>query len=144
MRPSALSNTSVTEALPSLAALSEPLNIKSSPRLPRRDFIDCSPITQRMASATFDLPEPFGPTIALMGTVNSSVVERAKDLNPEISRRANLIKRNTAPRARHSIQHIMASLPGETAKLAPCAARGVRNRHFGGSPSRCETSVHRN
>ena len=27
---------------------------------------DCSPITQRMASTTFDLPHPFGPTTAVI------------------------------------------------------------------------------
>jgi hypothetical protein len=34
----------------------------------------------------FDLPEPFGPTIDVIGVVNSSVVFFANDLKPESSR----------------------------------------------------------
>jgi hypothetical protein len=30
-------------------------------RVPRRDFADCSPSTQLMASLIFDLPQPLGP-----------------------------------------------------------------------------------
>jgi hypothetical protein len=33
---------------------------------PRRFFTFCSPSTHEMASATFDLPQPLGPTIAVM------------------------------------------------------------------------------
>src|SRR5215831_7527676 len=47
----------------------------------------CSPSTQRMPSATFDLPLPFGPTIAVMPGLNSSTVRGAKLLKPCSSRR---------------------------------------------------------
>ncbi len=70
----------------------EPFQIRSSPRFPRMDFIDCSPKTNRTASATLDLPEPFGPTIAVTDEVKSKLVFLAKDLNPEISSRAKCMK----------------------------------------------------
>jgi len=35
-------------------------------RDPRSDFADCSPNTHEIASEMFDLPQPFGPTIAVM------------------------------------------------------------------------------
>src|SRR5262245_9604946 len=54
--------------------------------LPRRRRGDCSPITQRMASTTFDLPQPFGPTTAVMPSRNSRVVRSTKDLKPKSSR----------------------------------------------------------
>src|SRR3989344_6059827 len=62
-----------------------PPQIMSSPFLPRIDFIDCSPRTKRKPSATFDLPEPLGPTIAAMGDVKTSSVFLPNDLNPESS-----------------------------------------------------------
>src|SRR6185369_7026796 len=49
---------------------------------PRRCFAESSPITQRTASMTFDLPHPLGPTIPerLLGKV--TWVGSTKDLNP--------------------------------------------------------------
>jgi hypothetical protein len=55
------------------------------------DFMDCSPKTKRIASATLDFPEPFGPTMAVIDALKSSTVFRAKDLNPVISTRFSLI-----------------------------------------------------
>src|SRR3989344_7368249 len=64
----------------------------SSPLFPRRDFIDCSPRTNRIASTMFDLPEPFGPTIAVIGVANSRMVGCANDLKPLSSSRFNNIQ----------------------------------------------------
>ena len=44
-------------------------------------------MTQRMASTTFDLPQPFGPTMAVIGSGKEMVVLSTKDLNPQISMR---------------------------------------------------------
>ena len=63
-----------------------PFQIISSPRLPRRDFMDCSPRTNLKASATFDLPEPFGPTMPVIAEVQLRVAFLANDLKPESSR----------------------------------------------------------
>ena len=42
----------------------------------------CSPMTQRMASEMFDLPEPFGPTMAVISSPKLRTVLSGKDLNP--------------------------------------------------------------
>src|SRR5712692_3676041 len=49
---------------------------------PRRCFADNSPITQRTASMTFDLPQPLGPTtpVRLLGKL--IWVGSTKDLKP--------------------------------------------------------------
>src|SRR3989344_4113436 len=65
------------------AIVFEPFQIRSSPFLLRSDFIDCSPRTKRTDSAMLDLPEPFGPTIAVMEALNLKWLSRANDLNPD-------------------------------------------------------------
>src|SRR5690348_684136 len=58
---------------------------------PRSDFARCSPSTHEMASETFDLPQPFGPTTAVIPLpVKTISVWSAKDLKPVISRRWSL------------------------------------------------------
>ena len=52
----------------------------SSVFLPRSRVYDCSPSTHRSASATFDLPAPFGPTMAVMPGANSKNVRVANVL----------------------------------------------------------------
>jgi len=42
----------------------------------------CSPSTQRIASETFDLPQPLGPTMAVTPSSKTRSVWSAKDLNP--------------------------------------------------------------
>src|SRR5450755_3648736 len=49
---------------------------------PRTASGDCSPSAQSTASVTFDLPDPFGPTITLTPGPKSSRVRSGKDLNP--------------------------------------------------------------
>src|SRR3989344_5116054 len=80
-----LSKVTLTDARPARGKSAEPFQIKSSPRLPRILLTDCSPRTKRKSSATFDLPEPFGPTMTEMGESNSKIFFFAKDLNPESS-----------------------------------------------------------
>ena len=80
-----LSKVSVTDARLIRGAEPEPLKIRSSPRLPRSILSDCSPKTQRKASAMLLFPEPLGPTIAVMGASKVSSVFFANDLKPESS-----------------------------------------------------------
>src|SRR3989338_64357 len=80
-----LSNVTFTPDLFARPNPGEPHHIRSSPFFERMDFIDCSPSTKRNASATFDLPEPLGPTIPAMGEVKTSSVFLPKDLNPDSS-----------------------------------------------------------
>src|SRR5712691_4813478 len=62
-----------------------PAKITSSMREPRRVLADCSPRTQEMASAIFDLPQPLGPMMAAIPSPwNLSSVRSQKDLNPKI------------------------------------------------------------
>src|SRR6266849_4606882 len=62
-------------------------------RAPRKLFADCSPSTQLMASLRFDLPHPFGPTIAAIPPpLNRSSVRSQKDLKPCSSSRLSLSK----------------------------------------------------
>ncbi len=54
--------------------------------LARSDLALRSPNTQVTASETFDLPQPFGPTMAFSVPVNFTDTGSTNDLNPEISR----------------------------------------------------------
>ncbi len=85
-RPRA-SNVSETSANPAGPRDSEPAKMTSSIARPRRCLADCSPMTQRMASTTFDLPQPFGPTIEVIGSGKLIDVLSTNDLKPQISMR---------------------------------------------------------
>src|SRR3982750_1990956 len=80
--PSELSMVSSTSARPSGGRPDVPAKMTSSILPPRSDFAPCSPIPQASAAATFDLPDPLGPTMQVMPGSSWSVVEEAKDLNP--------------------------------------------------------------
>ena len=79
------SNVSDTSAIPDAVRVREPLKMRSSRLSERKALILCSPITQRMASTMFDLPQPFGPTMPVIGLSNMIWVLSANDLNPFIS-----------------------------------------------------------
>ena len=49
---------------------------------PRRWRADSSPITQRTASITLDLPQPLGPTTPVRLDGNVTTVGSTKDLKP--------------------------------------------------------------
>ena len=80
--PSELSRISETSAKPTGPRLAVPPKMTSSILAPRREREDCSPSTQRMASDILDLPEPFGPTIAVMPPRNLISVLSGNDLKP--------------------------------------------------------------
>src|ERR1700690_187001 len=81
-----LSKIISAEAMLARGRCSEPEKIMSSVFLPRNNIYDCSPNTQRNESAMFDLPEPLGPTIAVMPLANSKTVREANVLYPCSSR----------------------------------------------------------
>ena len=60
----------------------EPLKITSVIDSPRNCLAEDSPMTHRTASITFDLPQPFGPTIAVRLPGKETVVGSTKDLKP--------------------------------------------------------------
>src|SRR5579863_7156568 len=72
-----------TSAMPRGLRPSVPLKMTSAISPPRRALADCSPKTQRMASETLDLPQPFGPTMAVTPGWKFREVLSAKDLNPK-------------------------------------------------------------
>ncbi len=82
--PWELSKTSVTSAefIGLRPPEPEPLKMTSAISLPRRLLTLCSPSTHLMASTTFDLPEPFGPTTTVIPAGNSNRVLSAKLLKP--------------------------------------------------------------
>src|SRR5436190_5280894 len=75
-----------TSAMPKGLRPSVPLKMTSAISPPRRALADCSPSTQRIASETFDLPHPLGPTIAVTPGRKFNDVLSAKDLNPKTVR----------------------------------------------------------
>src|SRR6266478_3216652 len=75
-----------TSAMPRAGRESVPEKMTSDISPPRRALADCSPSTQRMASRTFDLPQPFGPTTQVTPRWKVRVVFGAKDLKPKSSR----------------------------------------------------------
>src|SRR5882724_2711224 len=82
-RPSELSKLSSTEQRASGARFTEPLKITSCIESPRSAEARDSPSTQRSASITFDLPQPFGPTMPTSCPGTWIEVGSTKDLNPE-------------------------------------------------------------
>ena len=85
MSPAELSMTMETSAMPRAGLLGLPAKMTSAICAPRSARAPCSPRTQAMASAMFDLPDPLGPTMTLTPWVNSSVVLSAKDLKPRMA-----------------------------------------------------------
>src|SRR6056300_1038099 len=83
---SALSNSSSTDAAPTGLRALEPLKITSVMESPRSLLAELSPITQRTASITLDLPQPLGPTTEQRLEGKLIVVGSTNDLKP-----ANLI-----------------------------------------------------
>src|SRR5512146_118631 len=76
---------SVTSAMPVGLRSRVPAKMTSSMRAPRSDFADCSPNTHEIASEMFDLPQPLGPTMAVMPSPgNLSSVRSQNDLKPKI------------------------------------------------------------
>ena len=76
------SKVSVTDAMPPGLRAAEPAKITSIISLPRSDLLDRSPSTHLIASTTLDLPQPFGPTIPVIGSSKVKVVRSAKLLKP--------------------------------------------------------------
>src|SRR5580658_2880125 len=79
-------------------------------RDPRRVLADCSPSTQEMASAIFDLPQPLGPMMAAMPSPwNLRSVRSQNDLKPRICSRFSLSNVNSLGKTAASYQWPVAS-----------------------------------
>jgi hypothetical protein len=80
--PSSFEKCSDTSATFTARRADDPWKITSSIFAPRISRARCSPSTQRTASETLDLPQPFGPTIAVTPGSKTSWVASANDLKP--------------------------------------------------------------
>src|ERR671912_553413 len=113
-----------------------PVKMTSSVFLARSACCPCSPRTQRTASATFDLPLPFGPTIPVIPGSNAKTVRLRKLLKPWSSRR---VKRGARKRVSSSV--IAAEPLGTTRVLALDVP--VRHRPDGTIARRDQTTAGR-
>src|SRR5580704_7781074 len=100
-------------------------------REPRSDLADCSPSTHEMASAMFDLPQPFGPIMAAMPSPwNFSSVRSQNDLNPRICSFLSLSKvtpsLDRGPRTRLALAGVRCKLRG-IGGLTTLSPRGSHN-----------------
>src|SRR5436190_24149879 len=125
MRPWLLSKWSSTEARPTGWRSPAPLKITSCIDSPRSADAFDSPSTQRTASITFDLPQPFGPTMPTSRPGVASAVGSTNDLNP-----ASLIwvrrKGEIQGSERQSLRYV--AMPGAVITLASgCQPRKKRN-----------------
>ena len=91
--PAELSIVRLTSARPSGGRVAVPAKMTSSIFWLRTALGAWAPSTQAMASTTFDLPDPLGPTTTVTPGSSSSVVASANDLKPLRVR----LFRNTAP-----------------------------------------------
>ena len=86
----------------------------------------CSPSAQSTASVTFDLPQPFGPTITLTPGEKTSLVRSGKDLKPlmVIELRCMVVQRRfrEASRARPDANRVPTSSPFSASAAAACSA----------------------
>src|SRR6516165_7988235 len=71
--------------------------MRSSALLPRSRVGACSPSTQRIASTTFDLPQPLGPTTAVIPGAKPTLVGSRNDLKPTKSRLLSRIPSSPPP-----------------------------------------------
>ena len=85
--PSVSSSVMVTSAMLRDGRPAVPAKITSSISPARSDRVLCSPIAQRSASTTLDLPQPFGPTMPVRPGWTSTLTGSAKLLNPAMRRR---------------------------------------------------------
>ena len=83
-RPAELSMVRETSARPRAARLEVPAKITSSIFWERTEVGAWAPSTHAMASTTFDLPDPLGPTTTVIPGSSSSNALSAKDLKPRI------------------------------------------------------------
>ena len=88
----------------------------------RRSARPCSPSAQRSASARLLLPDPLGPTTALIPGPNSTRVRSANDLKPAAGARAGAPGRLTRRRRSASADGARAGSPPSASSAAAAAA----------------------
>src|SRR6266567_229090 len=120
----------VTSARPIGGRLVVPLKIQSAMRSARSDLWLCSPKTQEMASTTFDLPQPLGPTIHVVPEpLNVTTVRSQNDLKPTISTFRSFSKCSSFSPASHGNgpSYLRCSRQEPCLPYGPAAKRAVRD-----------------
>src|SRR6266496_676694 len=120
----------VTSARPIGGRLVVPLKIQSAMRSARSDLWLCSPRTQEMASTTFDLPQPLGPTIHVVPEpLNVTTVRSQNDLKPTISTFRSFSKCSSFSPASHGNgpSYLRCSRQEPCLPYGPAAKRAVRD-----------------
>ena len=139
----------LTSAMPSGLRVSVPTKMQSSIFDPRRALALVSPRTQRMASARLLLPQPLGPTIAVMPGSNCSWMGSAKLLKPINSMRLRYTECPFRCRARRALYHpaktaSMTIIPGEIIRRAVAGRRSTpgdcRRSGRRAPPGRCAST----
>src|SRR6476469_4485233 len=125
---SLLSMVRVTSARPSGGRPAVPAKMTSSILPPRSALAPCSPSTQAIASTTFDLPDPFGPTTAVIPGSSRSVVDDANDLKPFIVRDFRCTVSAPPARLRHDPSALVRRLVTLPARSAPAREAGGLSR----------------
>src|SRR5215510_3256281 len=121
----------VTSAIPIGARLRVPLKMTSSIFSPRRDLALCSPKTHAMASETLLLPQPLGPTMAVIPASWTVISPRSEnDLKPMISIRRNFSMSFVFQNRRLARLSPLASLVGVTDWVHLGYRRGERHEDF--------------
>src|SRR5829696_4121329 len=100
MSPPSRSTSRLTSAKSRAGLSAVPAKITSSMPAPRIDLGELSPITQRIASSTFDLPQPLGPTIPVSPSSTRNSAGSTKLLKPESLSPLTLISFYRAPQPR--------------------------------------------
>src|SRR4051812_27678380 len=94
---------------------------------PRIDLGELSPITQRIASSTFDLPQPLGPTMPVSPSSTRNSAGSTKLLKPESLSRLTFTWFYRAPVIRSSAgQHRLEPGPGHGSDRAAVDEEGRR------------------
>src|SRR5208282_264381 len=104
--------------------------MRSSMLLPRSRVGACSPSTHRIASTTFDLPQPLGPTTAVIPGAKPIVVESRNDLKPSNSRLLRRMLPSPPPHHRHPEVYPKVGREGQEHPNISCV-RGT------GTPANC-------
>src|SRR5687768_3526481 len=121
MSSGARSTRSDTSAKSRAGRIAVPAKMTSSIPAPRIDLGEDSPITQRIASSTLDLPQPFGPTTPVRPSSIRSSAGSTKLLKPvSFSRFIRMADPSACGLAKNGLQ----SLPGLGADIRAVQKEG--------------------
>src|SRR4051794_23165937 len=124
------SSSSDTSAKSRAGRVAVPAKMTSSMPAPRIDLGELSPITQRIASSTLDLPQPLGPTTPVRPGSTRSSAASTKLLKPESFSRLICMPAPPSPWLRPRFPQCRLGLrPGDPVGLDPIDEEGRSPLH---------------